>query len=70
LQTQIEQYKERTGHYPESVHADKIYRTRENLKFCKESTIRITGPKLGRPYKETEENKKVASRTSKARTNG
>jgi len=59
LQTQIEQYKERTGHYPESVHADKIYRTRENLKFCKERKIRITGPKLGRPYKETEENKKL-----------
>ena len=59
LQTQIEQYKTRTGHYPESVHADKIYRTRENLKFCKEKRIRLTGPKLGRPYKETEENKKL-----------
>lgn len=59
LKTQIEAYRQRTGYYPESVHADKIYRTRENLAFCKEKGIRITGPKLGRPYKETEENKEL-----------
>jgi hypothetical protein len=59
LQSQIEDYRKRYGSYPESVHADKIYRTRDNLRYCKEHTIRITGPKLGRPYKETEENKKL-----------
>lgn len=59
LKGQIADYKKRYGYYPESVHADKIYRTRENLQYCKERAIRITGPKLGRPYKESEENKEL-----------
>ena len=47
----IERYHERTGHYPERVLVDKIYRNRKNLSFCKEHGIRITGPALGRPKK-------------------
>ncbi len=35
--------------YPESVHVDRIYRTRSNRAFCKERGIRISGPPLGRP---------------------
>jgi len=49
LKAQIELYHNRFGHYPESVHADKIYRTRENRKFCKKHGIRLSGPSLGRP---------------------
>jgi len=33
-----------TGFYPESVHVDKIYRSRANRAFCKEKGIRISGP--------------------------
>jgi len=55
---QIESYKERFGYYPASVHADGIYRTRENRKYCKERNIRLSGKPLGRPRKETRENKK------------
>jgi hypothetical protein len=51
LQEQIEKYKERFGYYPESVHADQIYRNKENRNFCKERSIRLSGPKLGRPTK-------------------
>ena len=54
---QIETYKNRLGFYPESVHTDKIYRTRENLRYCKKHGIRVSGPKLGRPPKKTEENR-------------
>jgi transposase, IS5 family len=54
---QIEAYKNRFGHFPESVHADKIYRNRENLRYCKKNKIRLSGPRLGRPPKQTEENK-------------
>ncbi len=54
---QINAYKTRHGFYPESVHADKIYRTQGNRKFCKKHGIRMSGPKLGRPPKPTEENK-------------
>jgi IS5 family transposase len=46
---QVETYRRRFGFYPESVHVDKIYRTRENRKFCKLHTIRLSGPPLGRP---------------------
>ena len=56
---QIETYRQRFGVYPESVHADKIYRTRGNLAFCKEHGIRLSGPKLGRPFKIREEMAKV-----------
>ena len=38
-----------TGYYPESVHVDKIYRTREKRAWCKERGIRMSGLPLGRP---------------------
>ena len=49
LKAQVEAFKEARGIYPESVHVDRIYRTRENRAFCKEIGIRISGPPLGRP---------------------
>jgi hypothetical protein len=49
LPTQVEQFKQRFGHYPESVHADQIYRTRPNRSFCRERGIRLSGKPLGRP---------------------
>ena len=48
----VERYKEREGYYPVRVLADKIYRTRTNLQYCKEHGIRLSGPALGRPKKE------------------
>lgn len=48
----IKKYKSIRGHYPERVLVDQIYRTRENIKFCKEHNIVISGPRLGRPPKE------------------
>ncbi len=49
LKAQIEALKQYTGLYPESVHVDRIYRTRENRAWCKERGIRMSGPPLGRP---------------------
>ena len=60
LQEIVERFKEREGHYPERVLADKIYRTRENLRYCKEHNIRMSGPALGRPKKTTEYDAKQA----------
>lgn len=58
---QIETYQQRFGCYPESVHADKIYRTRENRAYCKERGIRMSGPPLGRkPKQVSPEEKKQA----------
>ena len=47
------------GHYPERVLADKIYRNRTNLQFCKEHGIRLSGPALGRPRKNAKTDKKT-----------
>lgn len=54
----INRFKERTGHYPERVLADQIYRTRDNRNFCKLHGIRLSGPKLGRPSETAKEDKK------------
>ena len=45
---EIEKYRTRFGYYPERVLADKIYRTRDNLRYCREHGIRLSGPALGR----------------------
>ena len=49
VQEAVGRYYERTGHYPERLLVDQIYRTRENRAFCKQYGIRMSGPKLGRP---------------------
>ncbi len=51
----VENYRRRTGHYPEAILADHIYRNRGNRQFCKEKGIRLSGPGLGRK-KASEEN--------------
>jgi hypothetical protein len=51
---QIQRYHKRFGFYPVSVHVDKIYRTRENRRYCKKRGIRLSGPPLGRPTDEAE----------------
>jgi hypothetical protein len=50
----LESYKEQYGYYPEAVLVDKIFRNRTNRAYCKSRGIRISGPRLGRPAKETE----------------
>lgn len=52
LKDAVEAFFKRTGHYPERVLADQIYRTRENRKYCNDHGIRLSGPKLGRPSAE------------------
>jgi len=57
LKDQIKEYRRRYGFYPESVHADKIFRSRENRKYCKSKGIRLSGPPLGRPAAMSKEEK-------------
>lgn len=64
---QIESYKERFGHHPASVHADAIYRTRENRNYCQERGIRLSGRPLGRPKKATGENQEALQALRKQR---
>lgn len=58
LQGAVERYFQRTGHYPERILADKIYRNRSNLAYCQERGIRLAGPALGRPKKDAVVDKK------------
>ena len=62
LKTAIANYRERTGHYPERVLVDQIYRNRENLSFCSSVGIRLSGKRLGRPKKDSDSKaeKKIA----------
>ena len=64
LKTAIANYKERTGHYPERVLVDQIYRNRENISYCSNLGIRLSGKKLGRPKKDADSKaeKKIAYR--------
>jgi hypothetical protein len=62
FKTQVEAYKDYTGFYPESVHVDKIYRTRENRDWCRERGIRISGPPLGRPPTNVSKEKKTQAK--------
>lgn len=54
-----EQYCKRNGNYPERILADKIYRNRKNLAFCKLHGIRLSGPALGRAKKDPSVDKKT-----------
>ncbi|MBU1678310.1 MAG: IS5 family transposase [Bacteroidetes bacterium] len=57
LPQQVEQYKRTFGFYPKVVVTDQIYGTRENRKWLKGKEIIYSGKPLGRPPKETEENR-------------
>lgn len=54
LKDTVERYYQATGSYPDRILADKIYRTRDNLSYCKKHGIHMNGPKLGRPTKDKE----------------
>ena len=58
LKASVEHYRKVCGHYPERVLADKIFRTRENRRYCKEHNIHLNGPKLGRKPADPEVYKK------------
>ena len=58
LEEIVERFREREGHYPKRVLADKLYRNRSNLNYCKVKGIRLSGPSLGRPRKGEQRDKR------------
>ena len=68
----IERYRVREGHYPERVLADKIYRNRENLNYCKLHGIRLSGPALGRPKRmnSVTDDRHISTRTNALKSSG
>ena len=55
----VEHYRKQHGFYPSRVLADKIYRNRETIAWCRERHIQLTGPSLGRPPKNQEKVKEA-----------
>ena len=58
LQQSVEDYRKAYGHYPARVLADTIFRTRDNLQYCKDHGIHLNGPKLGKPFADPVEARK------------
>ena len=58
----IELYRFRHGFYPTSVHVVRVYRTRDNILYCTQRGIRISGPRLGRLLKELDPEAKKQAR--------
>jgi len=67
LKQAVEDYKKRYGHYPEAVLADQLYRTRENLSFCRKHGIRLSGPPLDRPPLDSRREKQFAHQDMRER---
>ena len=57
LTEQVENYRKRYGCYPATVIADNIYGNQNNREYMNSKQIQFSGKPLGRPKKETEENK-------------
>ena len=57
LQDSVEAYRKSYGHYPQRVLADTIFRTRGNIRYCKEHGIHLNGPKLGKPSQDPQVHK-------------
>jgi len=59
LKDSIEKHKEKYGVYPETVEADKIFRTRDNISYCKRRGIKISGSRLGKNAETEKENASI-----------
>jgi len=67
LISSVEKYYHRYGFYPKEVLVDAIYRTRDNIRYCKDRGIRLSGPRLGRPPASSESDKKQQRQDAKDR---
>ena len=69
LQESVESYAKRFGYYPEAVLADTIYRTKGNRNYCKDRGIRLSGPRLGRPTKEKNQEEEAIAKADFGKRN-
>lgn len=62
LESQVEAYRARHGHYPEVVLGDPAYGTQANRRYLKGHGIRFAGKPLGRPKQVTQANREELQR--------
>ena len=67
LETQVEVYQRQYGYYPETVVADLVFGTQKNRTYLKDKGIRYACKALGRPKKETEQNREQLKRDKQQR---
>ena len=68
----LNSYRYRNGFDPKRVLVDKKYSAQDNIRFCNENGIRISGPKLGRPFKDEKtlrKNRKTMAKNNTAALN-
>lgn len=63
LKELIENYRRRFGVYPKFVAGDKLFRNHDNIQYCKEHGIHLSGPRLGRPPKESDKKRRRLERS-------
>ena len=68
LISQIENFKERFGYYPEWVSGDKLYGNRTNRDYMKKRDIKYTGVALGRRLKELTRERKELEKKRKQKS--
>jgi IS5 family transposase len=67
LQSQVEAYRVRHGHYPAVVLGAPVYGTRDNRRYLRGHGIRFAGKPLGRPKTMTEANREELERLKRQR---
>ena len=67
LETQVEVYQRHYGYYSETVVADLVFGTQKNRTYLKDKGIRYACKALGRPKKETEQNREQLKRDKQQR---
>jgi len=58
MEQAAESYKRQFGFYPANIIGDGVYPNRDNRKWCKNRSIRISGPALGRKSEEIKKDEK------------
>jgi IS5 family transposase len=67
LETQVEVYQRHYGYYSETVVANLVFGTQKNRTYLKDKGIRYACKALGRPKKETEQNREQLKRDKQQR---
>ena len=58
LKATLDHYQDVHGYYPDIALADTLYRTKENIAWCKKHHIALNGPRLGRKPKHIDPQKR------------
>ena len=67
LKATLDHYQDVHGYHPDIALADTLYRTKENITWCKKHHIALNGPRLGRKHKHIDPQKRYDDQKAKNR---